>query len=1160
MRPALRPFLLMAALAGPLAGQSLTVTHLVGPTGGPGSADGTRSAARFNSPFGVAVDGSGNVFVSDSGNHTLRRISSTGVVTTFAGTAGVPGDLDGGPTAVRFRDPRGAAVDANFAIYLTEGANHAIRKVSRTGVTSTLSGQKGAPGSNDGLGTIAHFRNPSAIAVDTAGNSYVADTLNHTIRKVAPNGATSTLAGQAGQKGFADGSGSIARFRNPSGIDVDASGNVFVADTGNGAIRKITPAGVVTTLVPPNGPLIDPTGVTVDGSGTLYVTDTSNHAIRKITPIGAVSTIAGLLGNPGIADGSGSTARFRFPTGITSDGGGALYVTDQNHTVRRVTTTGAVTTIAGAAAPSGSSDGTGDAARFFAPRGAAYDAAGNLYVADTGNNVIRKVSPDGTTSRLAGSAGASGSDDGTETAARFNGPRAVAVDGSGNVWVADTDNHVIRRITPAGVVTTLAGSALLRGATDATGAEARFDAPSAIAIGRDGAAYVADRNNHRIRRVTAAGVVTTVAGSVEGSADGTGPAAQLSKPAGIGVDGAGNLWVADTGNLTIRRVTPAGAVSTIAGLAGEAGIQDGTGGAARFRGPEALAVDPRGDLYVADTAASTIRRVTPAGVVTTVAGLPDLIGSEDGTGSAARFYQPAGIAIDAAGHVAITDQLNNAIRQAAVAPEAVAEYFVPVVLVASGAGGSLFSSEITLTNRSAAAAVVSLDYTASAGGGSGSLPDVLTLEPGRQTTIADVIAFLRAKGLGLAESGTRLGTMRVTMRGIPAEDAAVTLRTATPVPGPPEPAIGRAGLAYAGVPQSRLLTTSATLCGLRRNASDRSNIAVQNAGRASGGDVTLRITVFSGDTGETVSTEEVTLGPGEFRQTALPGTADLQAFARVERIAGAAPFYAYGVVNDNPTSDGSFVAPVAAESVGGSGGVTLPVVVEASVFSTEVVLTNVSTTARTLQLVYYSEVINGGSATLQLSLPAGQQRIIPGFVQFLRASGAAGVGPAGPSFVGPLVVSGANGDNSGIVVTARTSNPSPTGSGALGLFYAGVPFGSSFKTIAFLSGLRQDEENRSNLAIVNTGENDPLGLSVEIEVFDGATGAKAGERTVDVGFRRLVQINRVLSELTAGTASGWARLTKISGANSFLTYAVINDGKEAGARTGDGAFVAGEGP
>ncbi|HEY9173926.1 MAG TPA: NHL repeat-containing protein [Verrucomicrobiae bacterium] len=323
------------------------------------------------------------------------------------------------------------------------------------------------------------------------------------------------------------------------------------------------------------------------------------------------------------------------------------------------------TTLAGLAGSAGSTDGSGGDARFDFPWGVAVDDTGNIYVADAGNSTIRKMTPAGVVTTLAGLAGYRDSSDGTGSAARFNSPYGVAVDSTGNVYVADTWNHTVRKVTPAGVVTTLAGLAGSLGSADGTDSDARFDQPSGTAVDSGGSVYVADRGNNAIRKVTSAGRVTTLAGLAgsSGTTDGTGSAARFNGPFAVAVDIAGNVYVADKANHTIRKVTPAGVVTTLAGLAGSYGAADGTGSAARFYQPYGVAVDMAGNVYVADRGNHTIRKVTPAGVVTTLAGLAGSLGSADGTGGAVRFYRPYGVAVHSDGNLYVADSENNTIRK-----------------------------------------------------------------------------------------------------------------------------------------------------------------------------------------------------------------------------------------------------------------------------------------------------------------------------------------------------------------------------------------------------------------------------------------------------------------------------------------------------------------
>lgn len=295
------------------------------------------------------------------------------------------------------------------------------------------------------------------------------------------------------------------------------------------------------------------------------------------------------------------------------------------------------------------------------PVAIAADSAGNLYVGDTGNDTIVRVTPAGAATTFAGSGGQTGTADGTGTAARFNDPSGIAIGGDGTLSVSDTANATVRRISATGVVTTLAGSPNTRGNTNGTGSAATFRSPLGLAQDASGNLYVADAQNHTIRRITPAGVVTTFAGSAgaSGSVDGTTATARFNNPTGVAVDGAGNVYVADTTNNTIRRISAAGVVTTLAGVAGISGSSDGVGANALFNQPSGLALDSSGNLYVADTANSSLRRITPAGVVTTLAGLATVAGLKDGVGSEAWFNQPRDLAM--VGNELVVADTGNAI-------------------------------------------------------------------------------------------------------------------------------------------------------------------------------------------------------------------------------------------------------------------------------------------------------------------------------------------------------------------------------------------------------------------------------------------------------------------------------------------------------------------
>jgi sugar lactone lactonase YvrE len=327
-------------------------------------------------------------------------------------------------------------------------------------------------------------------------------------------------------------------------------------------------------------------------------------------------------------------------------------------------------TAAGATATSAGATLTVVAAFFPFPVAVAVDTAGNFFVADSASDTVQKISAAGQVTAFAGATNQTGSADGTGEAARFNDPSGLAVDSAGTVSIADTANATLRRATASGVVTTLAGSATDRGNTDAIGAAARFTAPVGLAQDAQGNLFVADSQNHTIRRVTTAGAVTTLAGTAgtAGSADGAAATARFNNPIGVAVDASGNVYVADTTNHTLRKITSTGTVSTLAGLPGVSGFTNGTGPDALFNRPGGLALDSAGNLYVADTGNSCLRQVSPAGVVTTLAGLPTISGLKDGTGVEAWFNQPRSIALESGGtSLLVADTGNAALRRVSLA-------------------------------------------------------------------------------------------------------------------------------------------------------------------------------------------------------------------------------------------------------------------------------------------------------------------------------------------------------------------------------------------------------------------------------------------------------------------------------------------------------------
>lgn len=591
------------------------VTTFAGKPGISGSQDGTGFAARFNNPSGITNDGI-NLYIADNGNHTIRKIEiSSSVVSTVAGTAGVTGALDGTGDAARFYHPDGITTDGQ-ALYITDSFNRTVRKISiNSQDVTTFAGTAGAYGAVDDIGVAARFEYPNGITY-VGGNLYVVDNGSNTIRMInVVTQAVSTIAGNsnASTSGIVDGIGTDAHFWHPSGIASDGS-NLYVTEDVN-TIRKIVIATrEVSTIA---GVESGVPGTSIDAIGTaarfyspkgivsvgayLYVADTENNTIRKIDKTTtSVTTFAGTT-DPfyGSTDATGLKASFYDTDGITTDGK-SLYVVDGSTIRRFEIATGVVTTIAGTAGVVGSADGIGPAASFFALVGITTDGS-NLYVTDNALNTIRKIDIlTGVVTTLAGTAGMHGAADGIGPLARFGSLQGITSDGI-NLYVVDRENVTIRKIVVStGAVTTLAGTAGIRGVSDGTGPAAKFYSLEGICT--DGSnLYVIDGTTIR-KIVISTGAVITFAGTanVVGASDGIGSAASFNLPYGITTDGT-SLFVTERNNHTVRKIDIAsGYVSTIAGAARTYyGWADGTGSDARFTDPHGITTDGT-KLYVSD--------------------------------------------------------------------------------------------------------------------------------------------------------------------------------------------------------------------------------------------------------------------------------------------------------------------------------------------------------------------------------------------------------------------------------------------------------------------------------------------------------------------------------------------------------------------------------
>jgi sugar lactone lactonase YvrE len=595
---------------------------------------GPATSAGLSNPHGVAVDGGGNLFIPDTGHQVIRKVNTAGIITTVAGngTEGYSGD--GGPaTSAELRAPYGVAVDNAGNLFIADLGNNRIRMVTAAGTITTVAGNGTNGYSGDGgPATSAELSIPWGVAVDGAGNLFIADWGNQRIRKVNTAGTITTVAGNSAQGYSGDGGpATSAELSLPSGVAVDGAGNLFIADTNNQRIRMVNTAGTVTTVAgtgtagysgdggPASGAsLNDPQGVAVDSAGNLFIADYENERVRRVALNGIITTVAGDGGYRYAGDGGPATsALLDEPAAVAVDNAGNLFIADtENGRIRKVNPGGTITTVAGSGINSYSGDGgPATSAELFYPFGVAVDNASNLFIAETYNNRIRMVDPAGTITTVAGTGKLGyGGDGGPATSALLSGPEGLALDGAGNLFIADANNSVIRKVNPAGTITTVAGNG--RGSYSGDGGpatSAQLSGPLGVAVDNTGDILIADTLNNRIRKVNAAGTITTVAGNgASGYSGDGGPAtsAELSFPAGVAVDNAGNFFIADENNDRVRMVNAAGIITTVAG-GGPGGVY-GDGGPATsawLNYPEGVAVDNAGDLLIADTYNNRIREV-----------------------------------------------------------------------------------------------------------------------------------------------------------------------------------------------------------------------------------------------------------------------------------------------------------------------------------------------------------------------------------------------------------------------------------------------------------------------------------------------------------------------------------------------------------------------
>lgn len=678
-----------SSAAALLVCEQWTVTTYAGKIGESGSVDGPVSVARFYQPQAVAADDAGNVYVYDPySSKPYRKISAAGVVSTLAANA----DPEAGHASTVVY-PVTTAVDSLGYTYVAS-VDDIVTRTARDGAV-TVFGKFGTSGRVDGTADVVRFSRPTAVAAVPGGGVYVGD--GSRIRQIKPEGTVTTIAGN-GEYGLVDGLALGATFTNVTSLAVDPSGVLFALD--NGHIRRITPGGAVTTIAGGAGGSTVPDGTGTeaylhfsgglgfDRNGNLFVADSGNFLIRKASVVRAPMTllapadqsatldqnipftvvVGGLpaityswqelaangtqwrtLSEGGIYTGTGTKTLVVHQPGLGS--GGNQYRCSYSNRYGSGTSAAAKLTVAERFWINVAATTPTPSWAFDYMLGVAVGADGTVYVADGGNHTISRLNADGSLTVIAGTAGVSGFTNGQGAAARFNLPLALAVAADGSIYVADHYNAAIRRVTPQGAVTTFAGGHL--GAADGTGTAAAFNGPYGLAFDRSQNLYAVELGNHTIRKITPAGVVTTFAGAAgqSGLVDGTGTAARFFMPAGIALDVDGTLIVADSANAVLRRITPAGVVSTVAGIFGTAGWMTNVIG----NGPSGIAIDPAGNYYVSVATGHVIQMRTPSGGISTVVGAGISYGRIDGPGNLVGLTASRSIATSGSDTIYYTD-------------------------------------------------------------------------------------------------------------------------------------------------------------------------------------------------------------------------------------------------------------------------------------------------------------------------------------------------------------------------------------------------------------------------------------------------------------------------------------------------------------------------
>ena len=677
-------------------------------------------------PYAVALDGAGNLFIVDNGNNRIRKVDAAGIITTVVGTGTLGFSGDGGAaTNAKVSSPNGLALDAAGNLFIADYNNHRIRKVAANGIITTVAGKGTSTYTGDGgAATNAGVPYPLDVAVDAAGNLFIASYSTHRIRRVGTNGIITLVAGTGTQGYSGDGGAATnAMLNSPQGLAVDAAGNLFIAEFKR--VRRVGTDGTITSVagngtygysgdggLATNAALSSLNHLAVDGMGNLLVADSANYRIRLIGTNGLITTVAGNGTNGFTGDGGLATNTTVPGMGVAAGRDGSFFVAENGTArVRKVDANGLITTVAGNGSLNWAFAGNGCDARnaqLHYPEAVALDPVGNLFITDRGNFRIRRVDTNNLITTVAGNGqeGFSG-DGGPATEATFREPIGVAADAAGNVFIADWRSSCIRKVGADGIIMLVAGRGSETPYDGTVATNAQLSSPTTATL--DAAGNLLFSDYHTIRSLGTNGLLTRLAGTgFSGYSGDDGPAklAMLNGPWGIAVDPVGNVFIADAGNHRIRRVDTNGVIATVAG-SGTAGFS-GDGGAAtnaQFNSLGGLAVDAAGNLFIADSLNHRIRKVDAAGIITTVAGSSAGFAGDGGSATQAKFSSPLDLALGPAGNLFVADYNNHRIRQ--VSPFAslptltlnnvTTNHAGDYRVIVTGASGSITSIVATLT-------------------------------------------------------------------------------------------------------------------------------------------------------------------------------------------------------------------------------------------------------------------------------------------------------------------------------------------------------------------------------------------------------------------------------------------------------------------------------